>query len=124
MKIGMNFGDYAVSILERFSPGFQNKEDGQFKDIYLKDVGLSKKERFKRKVKGTLAGYFTVLFFILGIAVAALVSVLILKTLTASSGQLLDGVIKIFVTVALGMLGFSFLLLVLIVAYLIFSKDE
>jgi hypothetical protein len=51
MKIGMNFGDSAVSFLERLFPEFKNKEEGPFKDIYLKDVGLSKKEKFKRKVK-------------------------------------------------------------------------
>ena len=68
LSLGLFIGESVIRFLEHYFPQFSDKQPELFKnDYYLRDSGLSKKERLKRNIKTGIIVYFVFVFFVIAV---------------------------------------------------------
>ena len=122
LSLGLFIGESAIRFLERWFPQFRDQQPELFKnDYYLRDSGLSKKERLKRSIKTGIIVYFVFVFFIIAVAVLVFPRAISNALFTSNNPEVLaKNITMMFYTAIFGIL--SFALLMVLISFFVFFQ--
>ncbi len=122
LSLGLFIGESVIRFLEHYFPQFSDKQPELFKnDYYLRDSGLSKKERLKRNIKTGIIVYFVFVFFVIAVVLLVFPRAILGAVFTSNNLEVLaKNITKMFYTAIFGILSFA-LLMVFISIFVFFQ---